>query len=256
MLSLLLAWVVGAQVLRSVPADVTRLELGSPISVADLDLGKLKGDIRRFAWSADGERFYVQTAGGTPPAQLLHHYIVSRTDGTMTPVLEEPDWAISYWSTKQDVSAPGNPTLKIAAVQGTENIKSGVGLAGVLDRTSSPETVASANPSAENLANSTMGNQKAVVVQLALLGEPIAIWINERPFPGARFSWGPEGSDALVFVGDKGQLVFFDGSKHRRAVSRTKDGSFPAWSADGRRVAYLQKTGRKKLAVMVMPVGW
>jgi hypothetical protein len=256
MLPLLFAWIVGVQTPHPGPVDVRRLEIGAPIAVVELDRAQLKGDIRRFAWSPDGQRFYVQTAEGTPPKQVVRHYTISRLDGRVSAVDAEPDWADAYWSHKQDVSAPGNPTLKIAALQGTEVIKSGPGPAGVLDRTSSPDAVAHANRSVESLASGTMGTQKAVVVQLALLGEPIATWVNERPLPGSRFSWGPKASDALVYLGEKGQLVFFDASKHRRTVARTKDGTFPAWSEDGTNVAYLQKVGRRKLTVMVMPVGW
>jgi hypothetical protein len=46
------------------------------------------------------------------------------------------------------------------------------------------------------------------------------------------------------------------GDVRRLCISSTKDAVLPAWSADGKRLAYLQKTGRKKYLVLWAPVGW
>jgi hypothetical protein len=108
--------------------------------------------------------------------------------------------------------------------------------------------VAGGSPNAENLANGMHGNQSVLVVRLKFAGQDIAVWANERPFPGMKFSWGPPGSGALVFAGERGALVFLDGERRRLAVPGVKDAFLPAWSADGGRVAYVQKVGRKKLA--------
>jgi Tol biopolymer transport system component len=48
--------------------------------------------------------------------------------------------------------------------------------------------------------------------------------------------------------------VFFDAQKHRQTLAGVKDAVLPAWSTDGPRLAYLQKTGRKKYAVAWMSV--
>jgi hypothetical protein len=256
MLGLLIACLAQGQPARPLPIDVTRIETSAPVAVAEIDTGKLKGDVRRFAWSPDGQTFYIQTAEGNPATQTLHHYSVAANGGAIATLREEPDWASAFWSVKQDAVSPGSPSLKIEILQGSEIIKTGTGPAGVLDRSASPDAVASGHPSVENLASGNMGNDKATVVQLALLGEPIATWVNERPLPGARFSWGPSGAGALVYVGDKGQLIFFDRAKHRRTAEGIKDAAFPAWSADGGRVAFLQKTARKKYVITWVPVSW
>jgi hypothetical protein len=253
---LLLAWLVPSQAAAKLPIDVTKIELGAPVVVAEIDTGKLKGELRRLCWSPDGATLYLQTAEGNPPLETAHHYSMAVGGGAITPLAEEPDWSARYWEAKQDRVAPGLDSLVIEVLQGTENIKSGPGQAGVLDRSASPDRVASNNPSMESLASGNMGNEKARVVRLALLGTDIATWTNERPIPGLRFSWGPPRSGALVYVGDKGQLVFFDQNKQKRAISTVKDALLPAWSADGTRLAYLQKIGRKKYSVMLAPVGW
>lgn len=253
---LLLAWLLPAQSAPKLAIDVSSLKVGTPMAVTEIDTGKLRGDVRRLAWSPDGATLYLQTAEGTQPLATLHHYAVGVQDGALTPLEKEPDWAARYWEVKQDRVAPGIPSLEIQVVQGTENIKTGTGQSGVLDRSSSPDRVAGNNPSVDSLMVGNMGNQRAEVVRLILLTETIATWTNERPRPGMRFGWGPRGSGALVYVGEKGQLVFFDQAKHRQAVGRVKDAVLPAWSPDGGRVAYLQKIGRKKYAVTWIPVGW
>jgi len=42
--------------------------------------------------------------------------------------------------------------------------------------------------------------------------------------------------------------------KHTKTISKVKDALLPAWSTDGERLAFLQKTGRKKYLVLWVPV--
>jgi dipeptidyl aminopeptidase/acylaminoacyl peptidase len=234
--------------------DVSRLSFGPPVLVADVDTAKLKGDLKRLAWEPDGTTLYLQTVEGKPPGEKVRHYTVEVVGGAPVPVDREPDWAAQYWAVKQDRVAPGLPSLVIDVQQGIEKLKPGTGASGVLDRESSPVAVASGSPNVENLANGQHGNENATVTRLKLAGEDIAVWVNERPFPGAKFSWGPAGSGALVYTGEHGELVFFDGTKHRKAVPDVKDASLPAWSADGARLAFVQRTGRKKVAILWLEV--
>ena len=229
--------------------DVSALSFGPPVLVAEVDASKLKGDLRRLAWKPDGTTLYIQTAQGRPPDESARHYAIDIAGGVLTGLDSEPDWAAAYWAVKQDRAAPGIPALVIEIQQGIEALKSGPGASGVLDRQSSPDAVAGGSPNVENLANGMHGNENADVVRLRLVGQDIAVWVNERPFPGMKFSWGPPGSGALVFTGGHGELIFLDGRRRRQDVPKVKDAFLPAWSADGRRVAYVQKTGRKKLAL-------
>jgi hypothetical protein len=87
-------------------------------------------------------------------------------------------------------------------------------------------------------------------VTLRLLGVEIGNWINGAPMAGETFGWGPIGSAALVFVDRPGRLIFMDQAKHRQVVAGVKGASMPAWSATGLRVAFLQKSARKKYRLM------
>ena len=56
---LMLGLSVLVQPLPRVPLDVSSLTIGAPVVVAELDLGKLKGEVRRLAWSPDGMQLYM-----------------------------------------------------------------------------------------------------------------------------------------------------------------------------------------------------
>jgi hypothetical protein len=257
MLALLLTvWLVPLQAPHTawMHIDVSLLKTSPPAVITRIDTGKLKGEPRRLAWAPGEYVLYLQTAEGDAPPFTLHHYTIAVPGGAVTRIDDEPAWAVEYWAFKQDRNAPGLPSLVIDVEQTDEIIKAGTGPAGVLDRESSPVSVATNGVSIDNLAKGTHGDEKVHVIRLRLLGEEVAVWVNERANPGAKFSWGPTGSAAMVHVDQKGGLVFFDQQKHRQAIGGVKDALLPAWSTDGARLAFLQKTGRKTYAVTAMDV--
>ena len=91
--------------------DVSTLKIGPATIVTELDLGKLKGELRKLAWSPDGAQFYIQTAEGAPPSEKLHHYVIPVGGGVPTGADQPPAWATEYWSFKSDRSAPGVATM-------------------------------------------------------------------------------------------------------------------------------------------------
>src|SRR5439155_24742231 len=75
--------------------DVSRLVVSAPTIVAELDLGKLKGELRQIGWSSDGSELYIETAEGKPPSEKLHYYTLPVGGGTPTPLKLKPEWATS-----------------------------------------------------------------------------------------------------------------------------------------------------------------
>jgi hypothetical protein len=233
------------------PADASTLHVAAPALVAELDLGKLKGELRQIGWSADGRELYVQTAEGRDASAKLHHYLVPAAGGAPAPLREKPDWAASYWSFKSDRFAPGMGSLMIDVQQSLENMKYGTGSAGAIDqgdRASGGLTTSGAN--AERAAMS----DKNHIVRLKLLDETISEFVNEAAVPGLMFGWGPSGSGAIAFTDRDGRLFLFDHQKRKQAVSSARDAVLPAWTADGSRLAWAQKSGRRKYALMVAAV--
>ena len=92
------------------------------------------------------------------------------------------------------------------------------------------------------------------MIRLVLLDESVGEFVEARPIPGVTFSWGPESSGAIAFTDRTGRLMLFDQKLHKRTVPGVKDAILPAWSTDGSRLAWVQKSGRKKSALVWAPI--
>jgi len=130
-------------------------------------------------------------------------------------------------------------------------MKYGTGSAGAIDqgdRASGGMTTIGAN--AERAALS----DKNHVVRLKLLDETVSEFVNEQPIPGLMFGWGPVRSGAIAFTDRDGRLFLFDQARHKQGVAGAKDALLPAWSMDGSRLAWVQKSGRKKFTLVYATV--
>jgi hypothetical protein len=235
-----------AQTPPSGPVDVSTLKVGAPAAVTELDLGKLKGDLRQVGWSPDGTELYVQTADGDQASPRLRHFIVAVAGGAIRMVDVPPDWATTFWAFKSDRSAPGIGTLMIGFEQKSEKTKIGTG-------SGRPGSGGPGSSGAD--AERSNDGQQQNIERLVLLGETISEFINERPIPGLMFSWGPNFSGAIAYTErESGHLVLLDSNKRKQTVSGVKDALLPAWSIDGTRLAWVQKSGRKKYTLVWAPV--
>jgi hypothetical protein len=233
------------------PADVSSLEIGAPTLVAELDLGKLKGELRQIGWSPDGSEVYVETVEGKPQSERRHYFTIALAGGIPAPLAEQPEWANSYWAFKSDRFAPGIGSLIIDVQQSLETMKYGTGSAGAIDqadRATGGMTTSGAN------ADRAAVSDKLRVVRLKLLDETISEFINEPAVPGLMFSWGPAGSGAIAFTDRDGRLFLFDQKKHKQSVAGAKDALLPAWTLDGSRLAWVQKSGRRKYTLLFATV--
>ncbi len=236
----ILAWALASQAAAAVaPLDVSTLKLTAS-TVIELDLGRMKGELRQIAWSADASQLYVQTAEANPPNERLHHFVVASEGGPLTAVAAAPDWARDYWAFKSDRGAPGMPSLQIDVKQERVTTKIGTG-------SGRPGTLASGlgSDSNENAAMASEG-QRDVVWRFILLDETISEFKDARPIPGLMFGWGPRGSGTIAYTDAAGRLMLLDAQKHKATAAGVKDAILPAWSIDGSRLAYATKTGRRK----------
>jgi len=233
---------------HSGPLDISTLKIGNPTTVAEIDLGKIKGELRRLSWSPDGSLFAIRTVDGDKPDDRVHFYVVSLAGGAVAAVDREPEWAGEYWSFKADRFAPGRPEVMITVEQKLENVKVGTGAGAAADRESNP--LGGNNLNSPGNLERAASSQKQNVVSLMLYGEAISRFVNTRPLPGLDFSWGPEDTGAVAFVDPDGRLFLLDGEKHKRAVAGAKAATLPAWTTDGTKIAYLQRASRKKYTLV------
>jgi hypothetical protein len=229
------------------------LKISEPVKVAELDLGKLKGDhVSRMAWSDDGSQLYVQTlegAFGVPPKKL-RHYVVSVADGSRKDVDAEPEWATAYWVEKSHHTSPDAQRIdlkdevriekSVSAPMGGDLARGGVGG----DGSSTGDAMAAA-----------ASRQNVKVITLTFMGATVGLFEGTPLVPGRTFGWGPKGSKAIAFTDVKsGRVVIMDEKGGKQEISGTKDAVLPSWSRDGRKLAWLQKDGKKKHVLHISSV--
>lgn len=194
----------------------------------------LKGAVRRLSWSPDGLYLHVQTID----RDVLHDYIVALDDKEISLAFGEPEWAAAYWAKKADLSAPGEPGLKIEVIEKHQRTRQ------------TPFTGGFSSGGAQTVEQRNPNDTFAIEVSLKLFGEEVGYFLNEVAYGGITFGWGPQSSGLLVFADAKGRLALIDRQKHKKPIPGTKDSLLPAWSPDGTRVAFLQKDNRRIYRLM------
>ena len=231
------------------------LVISNPTPVAELDMGKLKGEPSRLAWSPDGSQLYVQTLDGGfgRPGSKTYHYAFNTADGTKRDLQAEPDWAAAYWAQKSGQASPDAPSMKIelkseqrmerttAAPRGGDLARGG--------------TSVDTGTSVGDGVSAAYNSQNVTVHSMVLKGETVGEFVNSVIVPGLTFGWGPKGSKTIAFAEPKtGRLVILDEQGKRQEVAGSKDALLPAWSPSGDRLAWLEKDGRKKFRLQVARV--
>ena len=247
------------------PADASRLSLSAPATVVEVDTGKLKGEPWRLAWSPDRTEIYLQTVErdryGNTKAK---HYLISAEGKNLKEAKAEPPWASRYWAWKSAPSAPQNGTVKIDVEtrQQTANPTGGPVRGG--DIAGMGATAASGGgpgpgaggmgEGAGTVMRGAYANQSVRTTTLKLKGEVIGEWVNEPMAPGLTFGWSPADLSAIAYRTRDGELALMDLEGRKQGVEGTADVILPAWSDDGRALAYLQRKDRRKFLLQVLEV--
>lgn len=249
----LMAALVAAADQTPAAADASALTFASPVQIAELDMGKLKGEPTRLAWSPDGSQFYLQTTEfKTNGSRRDRHYLVA---GSQTRSIEAvPEWAGKYWAWKSQQASPGAPAFKIevagpetrtvratAAPMGGDYARGGTG-AGT-EGTTVTEATAVAQQS-----------QTVSVITIRLKGEVVGEFVNAPLTPGLTFGWGPAPLPVIAFTSKDGKVLVMDEQGRKKEVAGASAASLPAWSDDGAKLAYLKKDGRRTYKLFVTGV--
>lgn len=238
------------------PARVSALDITEPAALATIDLSEVKGQPSRLAWSPDGSELYFQTLEGAfgRPDATLRHYLFAIATGGRTTLEAEPDWAAAYWTVKSWKMSPDQEPLEIELkseqrVAQTTSVPRGGDLA-------RGGTSAGAGSSAEEGIKAAYNRQIVHTHSMRLHGELVGLFENTVIVPGLTFGWGPPGSRLIAFAAqNSGRIVVMDDQGRKKNVPESEDGVLPAWSPDGRRLAWLQKDGRRQLLLQISRIG-
>ncbi len=243
------------QAAQAPPATAASVVVTPSAPVVEFDMRRLKGPlVRQLAWSPDQTELYLQTYEANRDASVRNtfHYVIPVTGGAPRQVDTPPSWAVAYLQWKSGQASPDDPSWKIdvrsekkiqsatATPMGGDLARGGVDTGGAI----SAETVA--------VAAAQSGNVN--VYSMVLGGEVVGYWENHPIVPGLTFGWAPKGVGLIAFADKSGQLAVMDRGGKARRIESTKAVTLPAWSIDGTRLAYLEKTARTTYALVIATI--
>lgn len=237
------------------PVRADAVKLSPAAAIAEIDTDKLKGQPARLAWSADGSQLYLQMLDGefgmTPKG--LHHYVISAKDGKRQSVDAEPEWAAAYWTAKSGQTSPDGPPLKIELKDEVKTEKTtSTPMGGDLARGGAGGSTGS---SSGDVLSAAYNQQQVRIITTLLHGTAVGAFEGKVLVPGLTFGWGPQGSRAIAYADPKsGRVMVMDDRGQKLEIAGSKDAVLPAWSPDGKQIAWLQKDGKKKYVLQVARV--
>jgi len=236
--------------------DARDAGLGSPQTIVELDTAKLKGDPGMLAWAPDGKALYLQMIERDRKGTVTStkHYVVAVAEKTFTGVESQPAWVGPYWGWKAAPSSPAAAAFRIVPSE-REEVKHTVAPVGDIAKGGAGGDGRNMGTSVGEAVAAQATAQKVHIWALKVDGETIGEWVNEAVTPGSNFSWAPAPAHLLVYTNrDGGPLALLDDKGRKTTLTGAKNASFPAWSDEGARIAWLEKKDRRKYDLMIADI--
>ena len=243
-------------------ADASKLTLSAPATIVEIDTGKLKGDLFRLTWSPDATQMYIQTIERDRSGEIktTRHYLLAIDGRPPTATDAEPPWSANYWAWKSAQSAPGLVAFRIEPEQ-TQKRRTATStpMGGDLAKGGAEGSTGLGGPATGlgtgDAVSAAIQSQMVNVYTLRLKGEVIGEFVNAPAIPGLTFGWAPVGTGLIAFVDTSGHVIIMDNQGRKREIAGSKAALMPAWSGDGARLAYLERTGRNKASLKIVEAG-
>ena len=229
----------------------------APETIVEIDTGKLKGDPGMLAWSPDGATMYLQMNERNREGVVTStkHYVIAIAEKSIHGADSQPAWVGKYWAWKAGPASPATAAFKIVPSE-REEVKHAVAPVGELAKGGGSGDGRGIPGSSVGEAMSVAATaQKLHIWELKVNGEMIGEWVNEGVTPGSNFSWAPAPAHAILYAKrDGGPLSLLDDKGRKQALTGAKNASFPAWSDDGGRIAWLEKKDRRRYDLLIAAI--
>ena len=240
--------------LISTAALTIAVQVAAPSKAATIEL---KGEPTRLSWSTDGTQLAIQTSERDDKGMTKNprFYLIAASDGKLSNAQASPDWADKYWAWKSNQYTPWQPSLGIDVKSDQKNVSStSAPMGGALAKGGTSGDPNGGGTTADEVTSHRLNTQTLTVVTLTLMGETVGYFEGVQFIPGYTFGWAPKELAAIVYVNQSGHLAVMDKDGKKQEVDGTRNVLLPAWSVDGTKVAFLQKTGKNKYDVYVAAV--
>ncbi|MGE5362029.1 MAG: hypothetical protein ACM3NQ_23685, partial [Bacteroidales bacterium] len=263
MLTIILAMLLGqsASIASPQAVDVSTLQVSAPVLVAEIDTGKVQGEPVGLAWNADGALYLRVVQADAFGNQKTSHYLIATKSlpSALQPTDAVPAWAASYWVMKAQLFSPKDPSFRVDVDQRaqrarTTNVANAGDLAGMSSAALPP--VGGEGASSATTMDAANKSYQSTVTTMRVKGQVVGEWENVAPQPGMRFGWSPATAPitALAYAAQNKRLAVIDAQGHKQEIAATSNVLLPAWSTDGKRIAFLQKKDKKHYAVMAVDI--
>jgi hypothetical protein len=248
--------IVAAALAQTIVTDAKDAALVSPAAIVEIDTGKLKGDPGMLAWAPDGKSLYLQMNERDRKGVVTSttHYVISIAEKRTASVDSQPPWVGKYWAWKAAPASPASAAFTIVPSE-REEVKHAVAPAGELAKGGGGDARGLPTTSVGEAMAAAATAQRVHIWSLKIDNDTIGEWVNEGVTPGLNFSWAPAPAHLIVYAKrEGGPLSLLDDQGRKQPLSGAKNASFPAWSDDGLRIAWLEKKDRRKYDLMIAGV--
>jgi hypothetical protein len=172
----------------------------------------------------------------------------------MKDVDAEPPWAARYWAWKSGQASPGTGVMKIGVSSRQETVRATAApVGGALAKGGLADP--NVGTTVEDAAAVADQTQKKTIYTLKVGNQSLGDWVNEPVVPGINFGWAPAPLNALAFAKrEGGPLIIVDATGQKQELSGARAALLPAWSGDGKRLAWLERVDKKKFEIRIADV--
>ena len=235
---------------RPVP-DVSKLTMSSPRTIRNLDARDVRGIPTRMAWSPDDTWLYVRISTFDRWSnETVRHVLIETQGKRIEPLTDEPGWLARYWNLKSSLTSPVVSTWRIKIDAREEQVRTtNVPREGNIGQHGDPGASLD-----ETVRKAAQSSQKTLFETFRLNGHVIGSAVNGHVVPGRTFAWAPDPLALVAFVTEKDRLAVMNAQGHTREVKGAKKPLLPAWSQNGRQLAYVQQTASGAYAIRAVTI--